>query len=315
MHLQGALSSFRTEDASVHWTMWFILISGRRRGTRSLARRDAPDRVADVVGDEKAAALVERDADRAAVGFALGAQEAVENFDRLPRGLAVCEGNEDHVVAGERLAIPRAVLSDVGAFVRHREAERGDVGTERIVGLDGLGDEVGALRLDALVDIGTVVAVRPAVEGAVAHGGEVIGHEVVAELVALIDYCPQRAGLRLPGEAVRVAQARGEDAVRTGFRVDFPDRGAAFLYLDAVFGGVAVRADRYVELRAIGARDEVLGPVVVARPGGELDYLCPLGGNLLFTFFVWKAHDCVGVRDIERLSDQRHAEGRVEVFE
>src|SRR4051794_29702695 len=76
---------------------------GQREKSVSLARRDAPDRVADVVGDEESAALVEGDADRAAVGVALGAQEAVEDFGRLARRLAVAEGNEDDVVAGERL--------------------------------------------------------------------------------------------------------------------------------------------------------------------------------------------------------------------
>src|SRR3954464_6432403 len=91
-----------------------------RRGTRSLTRREAPDRVADVVGDEESAALVEGNADRAAVGFAPGTQEAVEHFDRLAGRFAVAERNEDDVVAGERLAVPRAVLADVGAFVRHR---------------------------------------------------------------------------------------------------------------------------------------------------------------------------------------------------
>src|SRR6185503_12846781 len=211
-----------------------VRISDKKKTLFRLARRDAPDRVADIVGDEKAAPFVEGDADRAAVGFVLRSQEAGEHFLRLARRLAVAEGNEYDVVAGEGLAVPGAVLADVGAVVRHCEAERGDVGAEGVVGLDRLGDEVGALRLDALVDVRAVVAVGPAVEGAVAHSSEVVRHEVVAELVSLIDYRIQRAGLRLPGEAVRVAQAGGEDAVLAALRVDLPDRCATFLDFDAV---------------------------------------------------------------------------------
>ena len=44
--------------------------------------RDAPDRVADVVGHQQRAALVDRDADRAALGVALRAQESRQHVDR-----------------------------------------------------------------------------------------------------------------------------------------------------------------------------------------------------------------------------------------
>src|SRR5688500_12035924 len=122
-----------------------------------------------------------------------------------------------------------------------------------------------------------VVAVRPAVEGAVAHHGEIIGHEVAAELVALVHYRPQRAAVRLPGKAVRVAQARSEHPVRAARGVDLPDRRAPGLLLHAVLRHVAVRPDGDVEALAVGTGDEVLGPVVVARAGGQVDDLASLG--------------------------------------
>src|SRR3954469_9543185 len=40
-----------------------------------------------------------------------------------------------------------------------------------------------------------------------------------------------------------------------------------------------------------------------------------LACDFLFTFFVWKADDCVGVRDVERFADECHAEWRVKTFE
>src|SRR5438309_2091686 len=55
------------------------------------------------------------------------------------------------------------------------------------------------------VDVLAVIAVGPAVEAAVLHRGHVIGNEVIAEFVALVDGDPQRAALRLEGGAVRIA--------------------------------------------------------------------------------------------------------------
>src|ERR1700744_240975 len=108
-----------------------------------------------------------------------------------------------------------------------------------------------------------VIAIGPAIEGAVLDRGHVVRHEVAADLVALIDRGPERAARRLPAESVRVAQARGEDPVRAGRDLDLPDRGAAFRGLHAVLADIAVRTDRDIELGAVGAGRDVLGPVMV----------------------------------------------------
>src|SRR5688572_28263187 len=93
--------------------------------------RRAPDDVADVVGDEERAARVDRDADGAAEGLALGADEAAQHLDRVARRFSGGEGHEDHVVAATRLAVPGAVL----AAIAHRLAS-----SSHSVGAQALGD-------------------------------------------------------------------------------------------------------------------------------------------------------------------------------
>src|SRR3954470_20834772 len=168
---------------------------------------EPPDYVAYVVRHKERAARVERHADRAAARLALVADEAGEQFHRQARGLAIGERNEHHVVAAQRPAVPRAVLADKGTAAGEDEAERGDMVAERVIRLDCLGDEIGALGLPAGVHMSAVIAVRPAVEGAVAHRGQIVGNEIAAELVALVRHRPQLTARGLPTHSVRIAQA------------------------------------------------------------------------------------------------------------
>ena len=55
-----------------------------------------------------------------------------------------------------------------------------------------------------------------------------------------------------------------------GRQVDLPDRGAAFFDLHAVLADIAVGADGRIQLRAVRAGDDVLGPVVVDRAAGQV---------------------------------------------
>ena len=87
-------------------------------------------------------------------------------------------------------------LRQIGAGVE-RKAQGCDMGAQRVIRRDGLRDQVGSLRLDARIDVLAVIAVRPAVEGAVLHRRQIIRHQIGAEFVALVDDGPQRAGLRL----------------------------------------------------------------------------------------------------------------------
>src|SRR5690606_22892397 len=104
---------------------------------------------------------------------------------------------------------------------------------------------------------------RPAVEAAVADRGQVVGHEVRADLVALVHHRPELAAAGLDGERGRVAQAGGIGPVHAGGHVDLPDHGAVLLGGHAALGDVAVRADADVQVAAVGAGRHRLGPVVV----------------------------------------------------
>ena len=45
--------------------------------------------------------------------------------------------------------------------------------------------------------------------------------------------------------------------------IDFENCSAMLLFVQAVFGGVAVRTHRYVKTRPVTVRDEVLGPMMI----------------------------------------------------
>ena len=189
------------------------------------------------------------------------------------------------------------------------------MGAERVVGREGFGDEVGLLRLHALIHMLAVVAVGPAVEAAVFHRGDVVGHEVVADLVALVHCRPQRLGRWLPGQAVRVAQARREHAVIARLHIHLPDRSAALFGCHAALGDVAVRAHGHIKLRPSRIGDQVLRPVVVDRAAGQGGELGAGRGDLRVASFVGEAEHGVGVGNKQGVADQGHAEWRVQAFE
>jgi hypothetical protein len=122
---------------------------------------------------------------------------------------------------------------------------------ERIVRLDCLGDQVGPLRLDAIVDMLAVIAVRPAVEAALLYRGHVVRYEVAADLVALVDDDPELAAFRIPGQAVRIAQPGGEETRLFRGEIDLQHGGAILLFLQAVLAGVGIGTDRRIELRPV----------------------------------------------------------------
>src|SRR5262249_47478925 len=145
--------------------------------------------------------------------------------------------------------------------------------SQRVVGNAGLRHQVGTLRLDSRIHVLAVIAVRPTVEGAVDDRSDVVGNEVVAQLVALIHGRPQLTALWIPVQSVRVAQARGEHARIAARGIDLENGGATLFILHAVLSRVAVGADSRIDARAIGARDDVLGPVVVDGASRQVDDL------------------------------------------
>ncbi len=202
------------------------------------ARRYSPDSVADVVGYKQGSSLIQRNAnwppDRTAVRCKKTSQEIL----RKPRWLAVRKRHEYHLVPGARLAVPRAVLADESAIpvmrrkqiavVEHQTERRGVV-AEHIVGNNGCRDERWALRRSSRVHVLPPIAVGESIKPSVYHRRHVIWNEVIAEVIALIDDCPQCAALRLPRKAVRIAQSRCIGAQVTALQVEFEDTLAKLL--------------------------------------------------------------------------------------
>jgi hypothetical protein len=107
-------------EAPIVWTAAQVLMPVRRRGRHSdeythckglhplaqrllaagrLLRRDAPYRVADIIGHQKRSAMIGSDADRPSQSIAGVAQEACQNVNRKSARLSVGERHEHDLVA------------------------------------------------------------------------------------------------------------------------------------------------------------------------------------------------------------------------
>ena len=101
-----------------------------------------------------------------------------------------------------------------GVAVVEGQAERGGVRAERVVGRDRLGDQVGPRRLHARRRRAGRSSCRASRRSRRPHRGHVVGHQVAAELVALVDR--RSTARRSSGSHAMpygIAQAGGEDAV------------------------------------------------------------------------------------------------------
>src|SRR5262249_52724698 len=107
--------------------------------------------------------------------------------------------------------------------------------------------EVGPLRLDPGIDVLAEIAVRPAVESALLHRGQIVGNEIRPEFVPFVDNGPEHTTLRLEGQTSRIAQTAGKDAKPSCRAIDFENVGAVLLRLHAILGDVAVRADADIQ--------------------------------------------------------------------
>src|SRR5262249_49443604 len=111
--------------------------------------------------------------------------------------------------------------------------------------------------------------------GAVAHPRDVVGDEIVAEPVALVDRAPEIAGLRMNAEPHAVAQPAGKHAAVLPVRIEHQHRGAirvvaprgaeAALTVPALDLGRAELLHAFADVRRRTDRDEHLP--AVAREG------------------------------------------------
>src|SRR3546814_23940 len=148
------------------------------------------------------------------------------------------------------------VIGKLAAFGED-QADRRRVRFEQHVGNDGLLDQVGAPLRESGLRVRPYIGIGPAVEAALAHRRQIIWHQFVAESVALVHHRVEFAGIRMEGDADRVAQAAGVNLAAAAVGRESLDRGARFL-LD---GEVAAAADRDEEMAAFGAESDITRPV------------------------------------------------------
>src|SRR3546814_10319788 len=84
------------------------------------------------------------------------------------------------------------------------------MGTVAVVGALHICAAVPRLGRDAGIDEAAPIIPGPAEEIALVDVGQIVGDEVGAEHVALVDHGPELVAARIISEADRIAQARGE---------------------------------------------------------------------------------------------------------
>src|SRR4051795_3737512 len=179
--LQTRLANSRAVARPIPADAPVITATSPVRGSRMTASgiADSPHRIADVVGENQRAGAIDRHPNRPAPRLPFIVEEAGHEIDRRADRPAAGEADEHHAIAVELVAVPAAVLADEGTAVEHRreavagvegEPERRDVRAEAVIRLDRARDQFGMLRPHPRIDVLSPIAVRPAVEAAVAHG-------------------------------------------------------------------------------------------------------------------------------------------------
>jgi hypothetical protein len=149
-------------------------------------------------------------------------------------------------------------------------------------------------------------------ESSTADRGRVVGHEIGAEFVALVDGSPQRSAGRFEGETHGIAQAAGEDLRRSAGGIDLPHRSPALLCGNAVLHGVAVRSDADIEPPPVGAGDEALVPMVIDPAGGQGADDASGAADPRRAGDVGEDQQAVAVGDVERVANEGHPERSVQ---
>src|SRR4051812_26075516 len=197
--------------------------------------RYLPDHVSAIVGYEEPAVVRHRNPDRASPDVTVAGDEAGHEVLVLARGLAVPDRYANHFVTGPLLAIPRAVLGreGVGSILRRELVPRVEShfqrGRMRLHEHVRRHHSVAKLWMCAWMSRilrGTEVEPRPAVEGTFADARHVVGNEIVAQPIPLVDGGPQFPCLRVHRDSDGVADSRGIHAGRSSVRIVLEDVGA-----------------------------------------------------------------------------------------
>ena len=293
-----------------------------------------PDGARTVIGHEQGAVAALRDAYRPAPDLAVGGDEAGEEVLVFAGGVAVVHGEADDFIAGSLRPVPGAVLGgesvtlelsrELGAPVEEH-FKRGEVRVQD----DVWGDDPG-LQLGMLADVAWVLqaagrAVKvepgPAVEAAYLHVGHVVGHQVVAQAVALIGRAPKLAGDGVDGFSHTVANAECVDLDELAGGQELQNVGAMELKgmgVDVIH--VGKRSDGGEKFCSVLREDEVAGPVAAAAQmaaAGQFGQRFFRASSFEIAILIGEADNAVGVADVDPLGVrpvgiERNAEWQVE---
>src|SRR5579871_3064621 len=169
---------------------------------------DLPDGVRSIVADEQRAVVGNGYAHGTPPNIAAFSDKAGEEVLVLAAGPAVLHRHADDLIAGALFAVPGAVLGSKGiAAILFRKLlafieghfQRSKVRLQDHIGGDDLVLELRMFSLMARIGVAAHVIPGPAVEASVLHMRDVVGHQVIAQPVALIDRAPQLARLWING--------------------------------------------------------------------------------------------------------------------
>ena len=172
------------------------------------------------------------------------------------------------------------------------------------VGHDGALHEIRKRPDVARIVVRADVGIRPAVEAAVLDRRRVVGHQVVAEIVALVDRRPHDVRPGLQRQSDGIANPGRIDPIAGAIRVELEDGRAP-----AILAGVVVRLrpDRDVHLGPGAIEDDVARGVAAGR---QIEQLLGLALRLQIAVRVLVADDRAGVADVEIAVVERHPERR-----
>src|SRR5664279_1392022 len=163
---------------------------------------DAPDGAVAVLGDQQRAVVSHRDADRPAPDVAVVEDEAGDEILVFAGRYPLPQTNANDLVTGPLRPVPRAVQGDDGIAaivcgetgpVIERQAERRRVRLQQDIGDGDLVLEIGARAGKAGILVGADVEPGPAVERPLLYAGDIVGHQIIAEAIALVGRTPGRA--------------------------------------------------------------------------------------------------------------------------
>src|SRR6266566_9594042 len=218
-----------------------------------------PDLSAHVVADEERSVRHDEETDRATPARAIG--KLPSNDEVLDPGRSTTgavHAHADDFGAGWHGSVPGAVQrhEGVAAVVAgklvarvEREPQRRRM---RLHGDDGRLDFRAVGRAVLGIGLAGEVALRPAVVAAFLDDVDVLGRQIVPEIVAIVIPAPELAGRRVKGDPDGVPQSLREKVPTRSVGIETSDRGPERI---ALIANIARRTDRDVEL-AVGSEHD-----------------------------------------------------------